>query len=112
MSDNREKDIEDESRDEAYFELYHQLESQNISRYELQAKELIKKKTLALKVDDFWVKYSLDRLGCSCHIFQDLENTISVKSWTRLGWSRRKKERGLPTFFAKTETDVKFGPGN
>lgn len=112
MSDNREKNIEDESRDEAYFELYHQLESQNISRYEMQAKELIKKKTLALKVDDFWVKYSLDRLGCSSHIFQDLENTIIVKSWTRLGWSRRKKERGLPTFFAKTETDVKFGLGN
>jgi hypothetical protein len=112
MSNDRAENIDEVARDETYFDLYHQLESQNISRYEEQARELIKKKTLVLKVDNCWIKYSLDRQGCSSHIFQDIENTISAKSWIRLGWSRRKKERGLPSFFAKTETDVKFGLGN
>jgi len=112
MSLDRGDNFEDAARDEAYIQLYHQLESQNSSRYEELAKELINKKTLVLKVDNFWIKYSLDRKGCSSHIFQDSENAISARSWIRLGWSRKKKERELPTFFAKTETDVKFCLGN
>ncbi len=104
--------FDDEARDEAYFSLFLELESQNISRYEQQAKEIIKQKTLVLQVDNLWVKYSLDRYGCSCEISRDAGMTFSDHSWSRLGWSNRKKEKSLPTFFAQTETDVKFGLGN
>lgn len=112
MTDERSELFNFEARDEAYFELYSEIESQNFSRYEEQAKELLKQKSLTLKVDNYWIEYSLDRRGCSSYVHEDAENTISVRSWVRLSWGRKKKGRQLPYFFAKTETDVKFGLGN
>lgn len=112
MLKNDSENFDNEARDDEYFALFCELESQNFSRYEQQAKNLIKEKTLVLQVDDLWVKYSLDRYGCFCDISRDAGTTFFNHSWSRLGWSNKKKERCLPTFFAQTETDMKFGLEN
>ena len=106
------ENFDDEARDDAYFALLDELESKNVSRYEEQAKELIKRKSLVLQIDSLWVKYSLGQLGCSCDISYDSGNSYSEHSWCRLGWGRKKKEKWLPAYFAQTEADVKFGLEN
>ena len=69
-------------------------------------------KSLVIQIENFWVKYSLDRYGCSAAISHDAGESFSEHSWSRLGWSKKKKGKYLPTFLAKTETDVKFGLEN
>jgi hypothetical protein len=112
MSSHGSENFDDEARDDAYFTLLDELESKNISRYEEQARQLIQRKFLILQIDNLWVKYSLDRFGCSCDVSYDSGNSYIEHSWSRLGWGRKKKEKWLPAYFAQTEADVKFGLGN
>jgi hypothetical protein len=112
VTQNSSENLDDAVRDDAYFALFGQLISQNSSRYEEQARSLLKEKSLVLRIDNLWVEYSLDRNGCRCNISYDSGNTFSKYAWTRLGWTRKKKEKKLPSFFAQTEADVKFGLEN
>ena len=112
MSVNDAENFDDVERDKAYFKLFFELESKNLALYEELARNLIKQKSLVIQIDNFWVKYSLDRYGCSAAISQDAGRSFSEHSWSRLGWSKKNKEKHLPTFFAQTETDVKFGLEN
>lgn len=112
MSQDSAENLDDAVRDDAYFALFGELISQNSSRYEEQASSLLKEGSLVLRVDNHWVKYALDRNGCTCDISYDSGKTFSKYSWTRLGWTRKNKEKRLPSFFAQTEADVKFGLEN
>jgi len=112
MSGDNSENFDDEKRDDAYFAILDELESKNVSRYEEQAKELIKRKSLVLQIDNLWVRYSLDRLGCSCDVSYDSGNSYNEHSWSRLGRGRKNKEKWLPAYFAQTEADVKFGLAN
>jgi hypothetical protein len=112
MSEIQSENFDDEVRDYAYFKLFFEIESQNAAQYQEMAKKLIKEKSLTLQIENFWVKYSLDRYGCSAKISRDAGISFSEHSWSRLGWGRKRKEKWLPSFFAKTETDVKFGLEN
>ena len=112
MSLNNSENFDDVERDNAYFDLFFELEKKNAAQYEELTKRLIKAKSLVIQIENFWVKYSLDRYGCSAAISQDAGQSFSEHSWSRLGWSKKKKRKYLPTFLAKTETDVKFGLEN
>ena len=109
MSVNDSENFDDVVRDDAYFELFFELESKNSALYEELARKLVKQKSLVIQIDNFWVKYSLDRYGCSAEVSRDSGQSFSEYSWSRLGWSKKNKEKHLPTFLAQTETDVKFG---
>ena len=112
MPDNTSENFDDVERDNAYFDLFFELEIKNAAQYEELTRRLIKEKSLVIQIENFWVKYSLDRYGCSAAISQDAGQSFSEHSWSRLGWSKKKKGKYLPTFLAKTETDVKFGLEN
>jgi hypothetical protein len=112
MSQENLENFDDVERDNAYFDLFFELEAKNAAQYEELTKRLIKEKSLVIQIDNFWVKYSLDRYGCSASISQDSGRSFSEHSWSRLGWSNKKKGKYLPTFLAKTEADVKFGLEN
>ena len=112
MSKDSTENLDDVARDDAYFALFEELISQNGSRYEQQARSLIENRSLVLKVDNLWVKYALDRNGCKCNVSYDSGKSFSEYAWTRLGWTRKNKEKRLPSFFAQTEADVKFGLEN
>ena len=112
MPDNTSENFDDVERDNAYFDLFFELEKKNAAQYEELTKRLIKEKSLVIQIENFWIKYSLDRYGCSAAISRDAGESFSEHSWSRLGWSKKKKRKYLPTFLAKTETDVKFGLEN
>lgn len=112
MSRNISESFDDEARDDAYLKLMSDLEIKNVSRYEEQARYLIRKKFLVIQIDNLWVKYSLDRFGCSCDVSYDSGKSFSQHSWSRLGWRKKTKEKWLPSYFAQTEADVKFGLEN
>jgi hypothetical protein len=112
MSVNDSENFDDVERDDAYFDLFFELEIENAAQYEELTKRLIKEKSLVIQIENFWVKYSLDRYGCSAEISQDAGQSFSEHSWSRLGWSKKNKEKHLPTFLAQTETDLKFGLEN
>jgi len=112
MSVNDAENLDDVERDNAYFDLFFELEIKNAAQYEELTRRLIKEKSLVIQIENFWVKYALDRYGCSAAISQDAGQSFREHSWSRLGWSKKKKGKYLPTFLAKTETDVKFGLEN
>ena len=112
MTQENIENFDDVERDNAYFDLFFELEKKNATKYEELTKRLIKEKLLVIQIENFWVKYSLDRYGCSAAISRDAGQSFSEHSWSRLGWSKKKKGKYLPTFLAKTETDVKFGLEN
>ena len=112
MSLNNSENFDDVERDNSYFNLFFELESKNSELYKELARKLIKQESLVIQIDNFWVRYSLDRLGCSAEVSRDSGQSFSEHSWSRLGWSKKNKEKHLPTFLAQTETDVKFGLEN
>ena len=112
MTQENPENLDDVERDNAYFDLFFELEIENAAQYEELTRRLIKEKSLVIQIENFWVKYALDRYGCSAAISQDAGQSFSEHSWSRLGWSKKKKGKYLPTFLAKTETDVKFGLEN
>ena len=112
MTLDNSENFDDVERDNAYFNLFFDLESKNSALYEELARKLIKQKSLVIQIDNFWVRYSLDRYGCSAEVSSDSGQSFCEHSWSRLGWSKKNKEKHLPTFLAQTETDVKFGLEN
>lgn len=112
MSQDDSENFDDIERDNAYFDLFFELESKNAAQYEELTRKLIKEKSLVIQIDNFWVKYTLDRYGCTSEISRDSGRSFSEHSWSRLGWGKKKKGKYLPTFLAQTETDVKFGLEN
>lgn len=107
MDSRNDESLPDLEWDAAYFAFILELSEKNASRYEEQADQLLKNKTLHLSVNGIPVKYRLDRIGCWCEA-ADLENTFQKRSWNRFGWGKSAKRRALPGFFAKTEADLLF----
>jgi hypothetical protein len=107
MSDRYEESLSDEARDQAYFALFAELAERNDSIYEEQATQLLRDRNLTIRLEDVWLKYSLDRVGCSCSVSEDGLSFFET-SWTRLGWRKKEKIERLPFFFAKTETNHLF----
>ena len=93
--------------DAAYLASVIELGERNALRYEKQAEQIIREKSFSLELNNFSVKYALNRTGCWFEA-SDSKRGIQLKSWNRFGWGKSSKRRALPRFFAKTETDILF----
>ncbi len=93
--------------DATYIAYIIELGEKNASRYEKQAEQIVREKSISLEVNSFSVKYALNRTGCWFEA-SDPKRGIQLKSWYRFGWGKSTKRRALPGFFARTETDILF----
>ncbi len=91
-----------------YFEFMGELGVKNASHYELLARELVKKREIQFEINHVYVRYALDRVGCSFQISKDGGETFKEKYWVRTGWRKSARISYLPLFFAQCETSVLF----
>lgn len=99
---------EEEEWDDAYFTFMEELAKKNASRYEFQADELLKTHKLEFQVNEVYVRYALDHVGCWFSVSEDAGKTFRKKTWNRFGWRKSDKRKALPNFFAKTEAHITF----
>jgi hypothetical protein len=108
MSYDESNDFSDsDESDVAFFTLILELLEKNSSRYESQAKQLIKDKKFERVVKGVPVKYKLDLNG-GTYVIGDENSKIVRTSWTRFGWRKSSKLLALPDFFAKSEAEVQL----
>lgn len=103
--DGETEPLEDEVRDEKSFALIYDLAKKNASRYERQARSLLKQKILEVYVESIGIKYQITLTGCWSITSRNLKG-YSSKNWTRMGWRRSSKMKALPMFFAVSEANV------
>ena len=97
--------IGDETWDAKYFTLILDLSEKNLSRYESQAKILLKNKSLKVSVSGIEIRYKLTPIGCWYFASENLGGS-SYKGWSRMGWRKSSKIKALPNFFAGSEAGV------
>ncbi len=97
---------EDLAKERAYFSLISELLDKNKSRYENEARELIKNGKRFSNIDGCVLQFKLARVGCSFKLSGDQGKTFEERSWTRLGWRKSAKLTYLPFFFAGCEATV------
>lgn len=97
--------LDDVTWDKKFFNLISYLFEKNASRYESQARTLLKNKTLKVSVDGIDIKYKITRIGCSSSASRNSKG-YSSENWTKMGWRRSSKMKALPMFFAGSEAGV------
>lgn len=103
--DNEPESLEDEAWDEKFFTLIYDLAEKNASRYENQARVLLKNGTLKVSLEGIDIQYKITPIGCSSSSSRNFKG-ISSGSWRRMGWRKSSKLKALPMFFAGTEASV------
>jgi hypothetical protein len=106
MSTN--KEFDDPSAEDQFWIFASQLSLQNASRYEAQAHELIKKRSIKLELQGITVRYRLNLTGCWFEIPTETNNEFHKKTWNRFGFGKSAKLKALPRFFAHTEAGMLF----
>ena len=92
----------DEERD--FLNLFAQFEDENGSRYELQAKELLRKGHLLVPIENSMLRYWLEDEGVAYSISNDEGRTFSnTLGFTPLPWRRRARIQRLVEKFAHSE---------
>jgi hypothetical protein len=102
------KEFDGLSAEDEFWIFASQLSLQNASRYEAQARELIKKRTIKLELEGIPVRYRLNLTGCWFEIPGEVENEFHKKTWNRFGFGKAAKLKALPGFFAHTEAGLLF----
>ncbi len=97
---------EDLAEERAYFSLINELLDKNKSRYEIEARELIKNGKRFSNIDGCLFQFKLTRVGCSFKFSKDQGGTFEECSWTRMGWRKSAKLTYLPFFIAGCEAKV------
>ena len=97
--------LENEAWDEKFFSLIYDLAKKNASRYENQARTLLKNKSLKVSVSGIEIRYKLTPIGCWYFASENLKGS-SYKGWSRMGWRKSSKIKALPNFFAGSEAGV------
>ncbi len=100
-----ESSLSDKAGDEEFFGLILELEEKNASRYEKQAEDLLRNRTLEIKIAGRAVKYKIALAGCWCLVAEP-DNSYLRKSWSRFGYGKTSKRKALPHFFAATEASL------
>ncbi len=108
MANSAKRRFLDSKRDEAYFTLVNDLVTRHQSRYEQQAKELVRNRQLSTIIEETPVRYKLEFRGCSFEVSYGLDNKYQQVSWVRMGWRKSDKLSKLPLFFAGTEAKLLF----
>lgn len=98
----------DETAEDLYYAFVKNLFDSNISKYEAQAKDLIRTKYLHTEVGGTNVRYKLSLRECLCEVSLDSGDNFLNKSRTRLGWRKKEKLQALPLLFAKTEASLLY----
>ena len=90
--------------DQAFLDLFTRLHDENKSRYELQAKELLRKGHLLVPIDNSILKYWLEDEGAAYSISHDEGLTFSNSlGLAPLHWRRGVRIRRLVEQFAHSE---------
>ena len=105
FENDEEDSLRAEARDKEFFSLILELSEKNSSRYESQARVLLKKRTIKVSVEGIDIQYKITPVGCSSATSRNLKG-ISTESWSRMGWRKSSKMKALPMFFAGTEAGV------
>ena len=96
----------DETDDSEYFEFIFKLEEENESRYQAQARELVKSKTLITELNGILIRYKLSFRYFLCEISFDGGENYHSKSLARMRWRKAEKLEALPLLFADTEASL------
>lgn len=95
--------------DQAFIDLFARLHDENKSRYELQAKELLREGHLLVPIDNSILKYWLEDEGAAYSISDNegltFSNTLGL---TPLHWRRRVRIRRLVERFAHSEARARL----
>jgi hypothetical protein len=102
------KDSEHLSTEDQFWIFASQLSIRNASRYENQAKELVKKGSLQLELEGTPIRYQLNLTGCWFEIPDKVSQEFHKKTWNRFGFGKSAKLKALPGFFAHTEAGILF----
>lgn len=90
--------------DQAFIDLFARLHFENESRYEHQAKELLRERVLLVPIDNSILKYWLEDEGAAYSISHDegltFSNTLGL---TPLHWRKRRRVARLVEKFAHSE---------
>lgn len=97
--------IGDEAWDAKFFTLILDLSEKNSSRYESQAKILLRNKSLKVTVSGIEIRYKLTPVGCWYFASENAKGS-SNQGWSRMGWRKSSKIKALPNFFAGSEAGV------
>lgn len=90
--------------DQAFIDLFARLHFENESRYEHQAKELLRERVLLVPIDNSILKYWLEEEGAAYSISHDEGLTFSNSlGLTPLHWRRGVRIRRLVEQFAHSE---------
>lgn len=101
----QETNFDDDAHDARYFKFLYDLLETNISRYENQTEEILKKGSIKVEFKGALIDFKITPTGCS---FFTTDNTAptTTDSWVRMGWRRSAKRKALPKYFAQAEACV------
>ena len=102
------EEFDDRSTEDQFWNFASQLSIENASRYEAQAQELIKKRTIKVELQGIPVRYRLNLTGCWFEIPDKANKEFYKKTWNRFGFGKSAKLKALPAFFAHTEAGLLF----
>ena len=102
------EELDDGSAEDQFWNFASQLYIENASRYEFQAQELIKKRSIELELQGIPVRYRINLTGCWFEISDRANKEFYKKTWNRFGFRKSAKLKALPAFFALTEAGLLF----
>ncbi len=101
------RNLSDESNgDESFDQLCRELLSVNLSRYQLQTQELLKKGRLEGELNGYKFAYTLANNECTFTIAVPPKLEMQQQATTHLHWRKSKKLEYIPLFFAQCEAAI------
>ncbi len=101
------RNLSDESNgDESFDQLCRELLSVNLSRYQLQTQELLKKGRLEGELNGYKFAYILAKNECTFTIALPPKLEMQQQATTHLHWRKSKKLQYMPLFFAQCEAAI------
>lgn len=94
---------EELEEERTYFQLIYDLEVKNQSRYETQAKLLMKNGEFSITINNSLLLYTLEDGGCSFRVSTDGGFDYCKLGWSSLGRRKHEKLKRLMEEFAESE---------
>jgi hypothetical protein len=106
MSDQQGKFANEGYGDETFEQRCRDLLAANLSRYQLQTQELLKKGRLEGELNGYKFAYTLAKNECSFTIALPPKLEMQQQATTHLHWRKSKKLEYIPLFFAQCEAAI------
>jgi hypothetical protein len=106
MTGHRRNLADESSGDESFDQLCRELLSVNLSRYQLQTQELLRKGRLEGELNGYKFAYILAKNECTFTIALPPKLEMQQQATTHLHWRKSKKLEYIPLFFAQCEAAI------